>query len=221
MTKRKGLWIVAAAAAIVVPALVGVLQWSPRAEAADHNDPPGPSGATTDPAADIADLYAWHDAASNKLVVILTWAGFAAPAVGQTGMFDRDVLYTLYIDNDRMPATTEFEINIRFGQNAAGEWGVKVEGLPGATAPLTGAVETTLTDASGAKVHVGLFDDPFFFDLTGFRATLDTGTLMFMPTRDALAGRNATAIVLELPLDMTLAGGDLVTVWSSTARIAG
>ena len=82
--------------------------------AADHLDPPNRA---TDPedAKDIADFYAWTrgSGSDQTLVMVLTFAGLA-PA-GQEATYNRDVLYTINIDNtaDNQPNTS---IIIRFGQ---------------------------------------------------------------------------------------------------------
>ena len=60
-----------------------------------------------------------------------------------------------------------------------------------------------------------------FFDLDGFRATLATGTLSFVNSRDSFAGTNLTAVVLEMPLSAaTLAGSaPNLRIWAASARL--
>jgi hypothetical protein len=67
---------------------------------------------------------------------------------------------------------------------------VQVTGLPGG-ASVVGPVEQTLS-VNGMLVKAGLFDDPFYFDLQGFRETRSTGTLRFNNQRDFFAGQNDT-----------------------------
>ncbi len=180
--------------------------------AADHSEAPGPKA---DPAADIADLYAWHE--GNKLTAILTYAGLQSTITDQTATYDPDVLYTVHIDNN---ADNEVDINIyaRFGQNNQGKWGIQVQNLPGSSGDITGEVETTIDAGNGNKVFAGLFDDPFFFDLEGFNDTLATGTLMFDNARDSVAGFNVSAIVLEMDLAIASGGSDDLSLWASTGR---
>lgn len=204
--------ILSGAAAVAVASAA----WLGAAVAADHNDPPARITGQAD-AADIADLYAWHTADAQTLKIVLTFAGPAMPVANQTGTYDADVLYGIHIDNngDNVANT---DIWIRYGQNDLGEFGLQVVGLPGEAGPISGAVETTLTGTT-AKVWTGLRDDPFFFDLQGFQDTLQTGVLAFDNTRDSFAGRNVTAIVIEVPIAAAIAGGSNLSIWATTSRI--
>lgn len=184
-------------------------------EAADHAEAPGTSA---DAAADIGDFYAWHDSNINRLHLVMTYDAAKAPAADQTATYDADVLYGFHIDNDG-DSVSDIDIYVRYGQDENDEWGVQAVGLPSDIDPLAGAVETELTSGGNAKLQAGLFDDPFFFDLEGFNATLASGTLSFDPTRDSIAGANASAIVLQIPT-ADLGGTDL-QVWGTTARITG
>lgn len=179
------------------------------AQAADHAEAPG---ASADPAADIADFYAW--VSNDRFVAAITFAGLGA--AGQPATYDADVLYVVHVDNDG-DNVSDLDILVRFGQNGAGEWGVQAEGLPGLMDPLSGAVATTLEDGDH-RLFAGLRDDPFFFDLAGFQDTLMTGNVSFDSTRDSFAGTNVTAIVLEGPVTGFLAGGTGLNVWATTAR---
>lgn len=204
-----------AGGAIAALGALGVAVWTHMADAADHNDPPSIAGM----ASDIADTYAWHDMASDKLVVAITWAAGKVPSADQTGTYDPDVLYTIHIDNTG-DNVSDIQVHARFGQDGAGNWGVQVENLPGADGTVTGAVESNLTSGD-AMVYAGLRDDPFFFDLTGFRETLMMGTLRFMPERDFFEGTNATALVLEMSLSGALGGADGLQIWTTTGTIGG
>ena len=184
-----------------------------QALAADHAEAPG---AAADPAADITDFYGWHTA-DGGVVFVVNVAGLAAPAVGQTGKYDRDVIYGIHLDTNA-DNTADTSIWVRFGQKPDGSWGVQVSGIPGTTAPVSGDVETAL-EGGGAKVFAGLRDDPFFFDLQGFQTTLATGTISFDPTRDAFAGMNVTSIVVEFPASAI--GATTFQTWAETRRIVG
>lgn len=181
-------------------------------EAADHTE--ATSVGVGDPASNIADYYAWHTEGGN-IVAVLTVDGAKAPVADQSGNYDADVLYAMHFDTDadQMPDET---ILVRFGQNAAGAWGVQAEGIPGAVV-LSGGVETNLDDGAGAELFAGLRDDPFFFDLDGFNMTTGTGTLSFDATRDSIAGANATALVVSFPASAL--GSTSFDTWAATARI--
>ena len=189
------------------------------AVAADHLDPP----TRTDPAfdtapdtpADIADVYVWHTA--TDLVIALTFAG-PQPA-GRPPTYDRDVLYTVNISNANSPTDAEIQMRFRFGRDSAGNVGVEVSGLPDGGPPLVGPVEQTLTRNS-ILVRAGLYDDPFFFDLQGFRDTRSTGTLMFQSTRSFFTGQNDTSIVFQIPRSR-VETGQVLNIWATSARFGG
>lgn len=187
---------------------------------ADHLDPPARTNPavddTPDIAADIADVFAWHT--DSSVIIALTFAG--PQATSQPAVYDRDVLYTINISNAEPRTTANIPIEVRFGKGAgANDFGVQVKGLPGGR-EISGPVEQNLM-MDGIKVRAGLFDDPFFFDLQGFRDTLSTGTLSFDNTRDFFAGQNLTAVVIEIPRDQIENGTSPVDVWATTARFGG
>ena len=199
----------------------GVNLRSGEVTAADHVDSPQ---SEADPAADIADLYAWH--ADGRLYAIITFAGLT-PAGGDA-TYDADVLYTLHIDaaSDRGP---DHDVHIRVGQNLLEEWGVRVDGLPGEDASFEGPVGEVVSGANGGRVQAGLFDDPFFFDLDGFEETImnittngpgSYGNLAFDSTNDSFAGTNVTAIVLDMPYAAADDDGNgQIQVWATTGRL--
>jgi len=212
---------------VTLSALVGgasagaVLLRNQYSHAADHLDPPtrtNPAMGGTDHNADIADVYAWHQGtgASATLVTILTFGGPNPPTPTQAIPCDRDVLYTIYIDNtgDAMP---EFNIRARFAQDSTMNCFVQIEGIPGTTAPIVGPVEYQL-GTSSVKAYAGLRDDAFFFDLTGFRETLSMGSIRMTNDRDFFAGQNTPAIVIEMPLAAAQGAGTNVKIWATTAR---
>ncbi len=49
--------------------------------------------------------------------------------------------------------------------------------------------------------------------------TLMDGSLRFVNDRDFFAGKNVAALVYEVPLPVTLAGGDTLNIWTTTSRI--
>lgn len=189
--------------------------------AADHLDPPTRTDpavdATPDIAADIADVYAWHT--DTSVVIALTFAG--PQATTRPAFYDRNVLYTINISNAGARTDAEIPIRVRFGPGSgANEFGVQVSGAPGVTGDIVGPVESNLT-RDGVTVRAGLFDDPFFFDLVGFRQTVSTGTLAFSNQRNFFAGQNLTAIVIEIPRNRIENGSTPIDIWGTTARFGG
>lgn len=189
--------------------------------AADHLDPPGRTDPAVDPTADrnadIADVYAWHT--DTSVIIAMTFSG--PQATNLPANYDRDVLYTVNISNGGARTDAEFPVRVRFGPGTGpNEFGVQVTGLPGVTGAIVGPVESNLTK-DGVTVRAGLFDDPFFFDLVGFRQTVTTGTLAFNNQRDFFAGQNLTAIVMEIPRSRIANGTNPVDIWGTTARFGG
>lgn len=179
--------------------------------ASDHADTPE---TTADPAADLGDLYAWAN--GNTLVAAFTFAGDREPGAS-VGTFDGDVLYTLHIDNNA-DFQSDIDVFIRFGQNPAGNWGVQVENLPGAGGTVTGAVNTVIQVGNGIFVFAGLRDDPSFADAQGLQDSIANGELLFDNTRDTGAGKNTTAVVLEMDRALTTNGNTQLRLWATTGR---
>jgi len=211
-----------ASAAVITAGAIGALLLVPGqlAQSADHLDPP----TRTDPAfdttpdipADIADVFAWADATNAYFAVT-----FAGPTTSNVGFYDRDVLYTLNISTAAPATTPEVSINWRFGAATNGTGaGVSVENLPGVTGVIQGPVETILSK-DGVRAYAGVRDDPFFFDLQGFRDTRSTGTLMFNKNRNFFAGKNDTVVVLEIPKARLGGGANSIDAWATTARFGG
>lgn len=185
--------------------------------AADHLDPSPRVGGAVGDAADIADIYAWNtDTVANNgnLVLAMTFAG-PLPGAGFTG--DPDVLYGIHVDHGDNDLDPDVDIWVRFAQDSDGNWGVQFTGIPGTDGPVEGKVGGII-ELGGASAFAGVREDPFFFDLQGFRDTLMTGTLSFNPARDFFAGANVSAIVVELPL-RALPGSGPYQIWGTTGRI--
>lgn len=191
--------------------------------AADHTDAPGTQA---DPAADIADFYAWHTE-NDTIVSIVTFAGLAE--AGSDATYDPDVLYGIHIDNTG-DNISDIDIWARFGQNEAGDWGLEVLNLPGAVPAnnpdecisdgICGPVNTVLEGGgTGTFVWAGPAEDPFFFDFEGFLATLDTEALAFNPDNDTFAGTNVTAIVVEMDAAETVGVDNTASMWATTSRL--
>lgn len=181
---------------------------APIAAASDHNEPAADAVWPADSALhqewDISDLFAWYDHQDERLNLIVAWHPQQLPRrpTQQTDYSD-GVLYTIHLRQAR-----DWEINIRYGRNDAGEWGMLVTGLPGRDRVVLdceaakGWREHDL--GGGIQVASGMFDDPFVFDLKGYndslkRANNDERGLEFDPENDTFERHNVTAFVLSLP----------------------
>lgn len=234
-TKRK----MATLAGTAALAALAINLQAPTVDAADHID----GSIETDAAADIADFYAWENEAGN-IVAIMTYG--ALLSAGDDPVYDEGVLYTFHIDNTASAAEavdwadngndneSDIQIHVRFGQNALGDWGVQVLNLPGANPELVGGVGTDLGRVGG-RAHAAMFDDPFFFDLTGFQdtiANIDEGMedadLAFASLApmgapvDGFEGLNTMAIVLEFNATEALNenADNFLQMWVTTGRVA-
>jgi hypothetical protein len=212
-------------------AITAMFLTSPGAVASDHNepspDPVWPAENALHKEWDLSDLFAWYDAESDKLNVIIAWHPQQLPLdAGEQVQYSDQVLFKLHLRYERKGIQIvrdrylEREITFRYGQNEDGAWGMLVQGLPGTpavvldTASEHGWVGHTLevgtgkptNDAlEGIQVATGMWDDPFVFDLDGFNDSLsralhgDPG-LRFDPSRDTFEGLNVTGIVVSIPL---------------------
>ena len=217
---RPGKWIVGSGI-LMGSAAVALLVPGQLALSADHLDPP----ARTDPAfdttpdtpADIADIYAFSDATNAYFAI-----SFAGPQVaGVPAFYDRNVLYTLNVSTSAPATSSDVSIRFRFGAatNGTGS-GVSVENVPGVGGAIVGPVEQILTK-DGVRVYTGLRDDPFFFDLQGFRETRSTGTLRFDKSRNFFANKNDTIVIVEIPKTRLGGNANSIDAWATTARLGG
>ena len=216
--RLRPLLVAAPAAAIMAVALL-----VPGAgnRAADHLDPPTRTDPTVDAIpdipADIADIFAWYTA--DKVNVIVTFGGPSSTT--QPASYDRDVLYKILVSTAAPTDTPEIVIRARFGRGQGqNEWGVRIDGVPGVTGAIEGPVETNL-GKDGVTARAGLFDEPFFFDLQGFRETRSTGTIRFNNQRNFFNGNNDTAIVLSIPRDRFAGASTPLGFWTTTSRFGG
>ncbi len=232
--RTRNKWITAVGATALAAAAV---QLNPQeVTAADHIDAPVTQG---DAAVDIADFYAWHTE-RGTIVAVITFNALLAP--GDDPVYDDGVLYTVHIDNTADPVeaaqffdndndnASDIQINFRFGQNDAGDWGVQVNGAPGATdETFDGPVQTPLTNGS-VTAAAGLYDDPFFFDFDGFVATVmnllddtEPGDVAFASLTagsavDFFEGLNTMGIVVEFDAAMAVDGNadNFLQIWATT-----
>lgn len=194
--------------------------------AADHLDPPSRTDIRFDPTVDlpgdIADIYAWPE--NGYLNLVYTFAG---PVPGERGGFyDPAMIYRFHLSTAGRPDDDEFLIEARFGPGDGGN-GIRIVGAPGQTSPLIGPVERIL-EKDGMRFFSGVVDDPFFFDVLGFRQTNSSGTLSILNTRDFFTNQNDTMIGMQIPLDRVTrdTNGDgkfdsRIDVWVDSYRKGG
>lgn len=220
---RRLMWPLIGLGALALVAPLAFLADTAPAPAADHLDPPtrtdGLMGAVhPDVPADIADVYAWYT--DTSVVIAMTFAG---PQPGPNpAVYDRDVLYTFNVANAFPRTTPTFQIRVRFGQDiskGANQYGVQFSGLPGGNS-IEGPVETVLS-RNGIKAFAGLVDDPFTFDLQGFRTSRTSGTLAFSNSRDFFFKQNDTAMIVEIPRSLVQNGSQPLDIWATSARFGG
>ncbi len=129
------------------------------AHAADHGDSPA---AAASPAADITDVYAWVDS-PTQLNLIMN-------VVGTT--FSDSVQYVFHVESGSAYGMTSGEVNIicQFDASQAIEcWAGDADYVKGDASDTVG-----LAGRNGMfKVFAGERNDPFFFNISGYQATID------------------------------------------------
>jgi hypothetical protein len=131
--------------------------------AADHIDAPG---AAAEPTADITDVFAWMNTDADKLNLVMNVHHMA----GETATFSEAVVYVLHVNSSSAYLEPQTETNVvcQFYTADAIECWAGDEYVTGDPSDTDG-----LTSASGKlRVFAGRRDDPFFFELTGFKETV-------------------------------------------------
>ena len=201
----------------------------PRLWAADHKDSPA---VERDPATDIADVYAFRR--GDNLVVAMTVQNLTVSGTG-TDLFNPRARYQIFVDNmnDNVLAANA-TITVTFSGSSPQTF--KVEGLTstpitGVTSGFSNAASPAITTSGAIKVFAGPRDDPFFFDLAGFRQFL-APPATYTPVaglrsatggapRNAFLGLNVGAIVIELPITavtgQATANTGVIRAWGATS----
>jgi len=177
---------------VATAAVLCAVAWGtrPALRAADHGDSPQ---VRDDTRADINDLYVF---ASPETPANTVLAMTVCPLAGITGpkLFAPGVKYQFAIDVNG-DAVEDQVFTITF--SAADKTGHQKFALAGpAKLKARGVTEATTTFGTGAKVFTGLRDDPFFFDLIGFKKGAQFSA---QTSRNFFAGLNTMAIVVEVP----------------------
>jgi Domain of unknown function (DUF4331) len=240
------------AAVAVAPLFVG---------ASDHLD--GPL-VQTDKRVDITDIYAWANGTSGRSTLVLNVNPLTSPASTKFAYFRPGALYEIKIDTN-LDAHADIAYRVRFSglqQYADGArfQAFTVKRATGAAADghawtgttvatgLSTAYGHTLRTAAvagGGTVFAGPRDDPFYFDLVGFKhlkarllagstiigspgtaadcppaTTTDDSTnalLSCFTGTDTFAGTNISTIALQLPNGTIGGATHTVGVWATTS----
>jgi hypothetical protein len=195
------------------------------ARAADHVDSPLP---TASGQLDITDVYAFRPAATNDLCVVVNVSPMNGMPVGN--LFDNDGIYNVYVDNTG-DFVADATVSITFSGTSPQQF--SIAGL--ATSPITGNVSTTATpivvSSGGIQAFAGVRDDPFFFDLVGFK---DFTSMLYLPDNglrltatngapaDFFAGKNVASIVMQFPIIAVNGTGNpntgTIRAWAKTFK---
>jgi uncharacterized protein DUF4331 len=213
-------------AGAVVLALGGGILW-----AADHIDAPAVTGTgNVSLGTDITDVYAFQSPADNSnMVFVINTQGLLSPAASGAAVFPGNTMYELNIDNTGdnvedlviqcLVKDGKLRVYGPVAPSAPGTASTVVSTASYAEAAVTayGAGSVTIgTGSNGVKVFAGPRDDPFFFDLTQFKAVIaGTETGFNNPGHDSFAGTNVMSIVVEVPKTM-LGSAASINVWAES-----
>ena len=195
--------------------LAGIAISGTPSTAADHLEAPL---VQQDGRTDINDIYAFQSPTDADYTVLIMTVNPLAGVLSPT-TFDPEAKYVFQIDNDGNAKHDE-KIQVRFGKvKADGSQPVKIGGAAGKANGSTGEV-IDLDD--GGRAYVGTFDDPFFFDLSGFLGTVEGQgeDMLGQDPTDFFSDLNTLGIVIELP-DDALNDGEAIGVWATTSRKEG
>jgi hypothetical protein len=202
-----------------------------RIKAADHRDS---TLLTGNPSVDINDVYVFRSPANPANVVLaMTVSPFVAPSENGTRFFEPNALYQFKIDTNG-DAIEDLVIQA-IPSGLSGPQHMRIIGpvkpvKTGATTTLARAranlevrvsagTEAYTVTRNGITAFAGLRDDPFFFDLTQFRAVVSGQASSFRnPGVDAFAGFNTLSIVIEVPASL-LGPNPNIGVWATTSRL--
>jgi hypothetical protein len=164
--------------------------------AADHGDSPQ---VRLDGRMDINDVYVFQSPQTPANTVLIATVSPLAGITGNTH-FTPKAQYVFNVDNvaeDDSDVDEDQTYTITFGKlEADGTQKMKVQGKGADKFVAQGVTGTTLDLPNGGKIHAGLFDDPFFFDLIAFKNDLSFSA---ENARNFFKGLNTMAIVLEVP----------------------
>jgi hypothetical protein len=220
--------------------LIAAMLAAGSAGASDHLDTPT---VTTNPRADIADLYAWTASDGRRLNLVMTIVGDG---------LSENVDYIFHVDSGKAFGATTESVTIACRPTAT----------PSFIDCRTGDLDRALGDASGEqglagaqhrlRVFAGRRDDPFFNNVRGTRAAyevaakalregatrdgagcprFDSATVQAIrtqwrhttggPAANLLAGWTPASLVVSVDLPVVTRGGPILAVWATTASEFG
>ena len=225
---------------------------------ADHLDSPL---VKIDPRVDITDIYAWRTGVTHTTLA-LNVNPLTSPADSRGTRFSQSALYEFKIDTNG-DARANIAYRVRFGSlrhfsNGTVDQIYVIKRATGSAAQRTEWSGTTVAIgrttryglaprveaiAGGGSAFAGPRDDPFFFDLVGFRhlksrilaGSTDLGSpgdagncaladddpaaelLSCFTGTDTFAGTNVSSIVIQLPNAKLGGTGKTIGVWGTTA----
>jgi hypothetical protein len=209
------------------------------AYASDHLDTPT---VIADPAADIADLFAWTSSDGRRLNLIMTIVAHR---------FSDRIQYVFHVDSGARfgETTATTSIVCRFDAASSAEcWAGDADYAHGDASKPVGLEG----QKRRLRVFAGLRDDPFFNNVKGTRAAwgvaaaalkrgatvdaagcpnFDEGTSQAIfdrwrhtdggPPTNYLAGWTSAALAISIDLDVVNTGGNLLAVWGGTYKPGG
>ena len=223
-------------------AIVMMLCLSQSSRSADHVDGPA---ASSDPAADITDVFAWMSPDAQSVFLVMDLVRNATTA----SQFSNSVQYVFHTTSRPSfgaPPGPEVTLICTFNQAQIIQcWAGTDEFVTGDANIVDGIV----SDDGKFRVFAGLRNDPFFFNLAGFRATARivagaAASLQFDPagcplldaaTSQALVSQlgtapgggsavnnfdrfNVLAIVIAIDKSIVTKNGPILSFWGSTNR---
>jgi hypothetical protein len=153
---------------------------SPVAIAADHADG-SMAGLNNDPAADITDVFAWMSSDGSKVNLVMD----VFPVATTTSRFSNAIQYAFHLTSKAsLLASTGTATNVICTFDAATPQAVSCWVVQGSNTLdyVTGDASGTngVTSASGkVRVFAGPRNDPFFFNLAGFKKATQAVALNF------------------------------------------
>ncbi len=149
---------------------------------------------------------------SNPANTVLIMNVDPGAAVLSPTTFHPDASYDIKIDTNG-DAKEDITYKVTFSAVSNGSQSVQLRRVPakGSSAVLArGETGANIPVKGGGMLRVGVFDDPFFFDLVAFR----NGLAFCGPdTKDFFLGLNVASIVLEVPSSSL---GTNIGVWART-----
>ncbi len=181
----------AALAAGLGSVAAAVLGTGAAIRAADHGDSPQ---VRTDTRADVNDVYLFASPATPANTVL---AMTVCPVAGVTApkLFAPKVKYQFSIDTDGDAEANQVYTLVFGNPDATGNQKFTLTG-PNKLKFKGTTDDAALTFGTGGKVFAGVRDDPFFFDLIGFKRGL---AFSAQTSRNFFDGLNTMAIVIEVP----------------------